>query len=110
MNNLEIIRNYDNYNINVNTNVNQHGYKIAYAPQYNSAANQSKVSENCNIISNNASIDKKTYPADIDMLFDSEFMKESNLANMPNDSADNNGDSKNHFDFVNDMMKPNKFR
>ena len=53
---------------------------------------------------------KKSYPANIEMLFDSEFMKESSLADMQNDTNESNRNTKNQFDFVNDMLKPNKFR
>jgi hypothetical protein len=44
------------------------------------------------------------------MLFDEKFMEESNLVNIQNNPNTTDQTTKNHFDFVNDMLKPSKFR
>ncbi len=100
------------YNMNFNTN--QSGANMAYSnyPNYSPVANQGHIIYNVysNISDNNASVNKKTVPSDIDMLFDSHFMNEGNPTYLQNDTQENNQNKKNHFDFVKDMLKPNKFR
>jgi hypothetical protein len=115
MYNNEINRNMYSINTNVNPNINQFGVNTTYTnfnyPQYSPVANQAVNPNNVNPITNNNQSNKKSYPADIDMLFDSHFMKESNLTQMENNLQDDYKNKDNHFDFVNDMLKkPNKFR
>jgi len=89
--------NYSNTNLNYNNapNLNQQNQIIINNPiPYTNPINT-------NI---------QSFPTDIDMLFDEKFMQESNLVNMQDNSNNTNNNSNKHFDFVNELLKPNKFR
>ncbi len=106
--------NHPNNNINQLNFDNTNG-TYNYTPNLNQQNNQITINNpipaiTTHINTNPLKTNKQSYPTDIDMLFDEKFMQESNLVNMHNTPNNTNNNSNNQFDFVNELLKPNKFR